>query len=40
MMDWLNDLSGHWFWLSLGLILIAAEMAGTRDTVDVGGDDT
>ena len=27
MMDWLNDLSGHWFWLSLGLILIAAEMA-------------
>ena len=27
MMDWLNTLSGHWFWLSLGLVLIAAEMA-------------
>ncbi len=26
-MEWLDALSGHWFWLSLGLILIAAEMA-------------
>lgn len=26
-MDWVSTLSGHWFWLSLGLILIAAEMA-------------
>ena len=26
MMDWLNDLDGHWVWLTLGLVLAGLEM--------------